>query len=570
MEENDNKLVCPKCGKEIPYFITTKQSRYAKCPVCGAQFSRKELEDKYGKPYVRVVPKHVYKMAGRVTLEELLDMINNRSSREEEDEEEEEEREEIKHEIERELRKRDEEYEGRFRASEVFQRPRDPCDILKEVLDMYDFIKEEFKKMMVRRCELMKQLHPLELYHFLKTMRSGVKTDMEAAFIAEDYAMALKAEEEKARSLGYTYVLPNISNLPPVKSSETPIIQRIMEIMKSSSPPRNPSPTIPQTQLQYQSQSQPPTPYSTSVQGQQTPPRPTYTREDLIARIRERLNRPSEPHQPSSNVVIDVGNIVRAVVEANKPSQELVAKLLDKLSSGDRDSKTLELLISLIIENQRMQTEGIKEAIKDALKGMAEQMAKVQEANAKTMELVTQLILKERESKPSVPPEIAQALAEFKAKTEFMEKLMKLQEQQYKNMLQIVLAEKNRKEQEIKSIIEAWQKERQELMARLSMMQAAPSDYKSDEAKILAQALNNLSLAARETFRPLVENLSRREPVKLIVDTLPKVVMMSSGYMPPPEMIEQSQQKKELKKPKKTKTSDEIIAELEKEGLVEE
>jgi len=100
------------------------------------------------------------------------------------------------------------EMEESMRDEGLFEAPKTPEKIVFEILSQYKHIKTEFIRAMVRRSKLKGGLTPDELKYFMLSMKSGVKSEAEAQFIAEEYKFALEREAKKAQKMGYPISYP--------------------------------------------------------------------------------------------------------------------------------------------------------------------------------------------------------------------------------------------------------------------------------------------------------------------------------------------------------------------------
>ena len=164
--EERQEYVCPVCGEPVPYFLTKRRSTYAKCPKCGKSFRRKE------------VPPESLKF-----IDELRPPAKPAAEEE-----------------------REEEEEG---GISLFERPKPPHKVLEEVLREFG-VNEKFIEIAVKRSRRIGGIHPTDLRNMLWAMRSlsGVRDRETAAYIADEYALALQAEQRKAQELGLNISYP--------------------------------------------------------------------------------------------------------------------------------------------------------------------------------------------------------------------------------------------------------------------------------------------------------------------------------------------------------------------------
>lgn len=166
-------FTCPKCGGEFDHVVRYGKSNFNFCPGCGATLSQRQLPEG-----IRIVRKP------KKTEE-----------------------------------KPRTEMPGEEEGISLFERPKSPHQILKEVLEEYG-VNPRFIEMVVKRSRNTGGIHPSDLQYLLRHMRiSGVKDDETAAWIAADYGDRLKAEQEKARRTGerifYPLTRPTITSPPP-------------------------------------------------------------------------------------------------------------------------------------------------------------------------------------------------------------------------------------------------------------------------------------------------------------------------------------------------------------------
>ena len=318
---------------------------------------------------------------------------------------------------------------------------------------------------MVRRCERKNGLHPLELLNYLMTMRSGVKNQGEAVFIAEEYADALRNEMEKARRMELPY--PTITADMSITYSgimSNPSVQRIIQKFPYGVyDEQRPATTTPQLP-------QPPRPYQ--------PP-----------------TAPQQPSQGGGESVL--ASIVAELVRNRGSDNQLILNLFQQIQQ-------------LHLQQQEMQMSQMREIIKE----LSEGMKSLGESFTKAISE-----LKETMSKPQPDPELIYKASKAEAKVEFYEKMLETE----------------------RKYVEKLEKHLDELAKR-------PSEgYESDTARLTAEALNRLTSLGDK----LIDVLDKRQPVKIILEGLPKVMEKL-----PPE--------------KETETSTEALEELEKLGLVEE
>ena len=223
---------CPHCKQWVDHFDWYGDIHSPMCPNC-KRLVRRELvppEAIVWKPAgSRSSRKKSKKKEEEEDRETVLEEIRKQLEEGEEEEEmstkKEEKRKSLPRKLEEEFAEESEELLSEEEG--LFEVPKPPERVLFEILSQYKHIKPEFIRAMVRRSKLKGGLTPDELKYFLVSMKSGVKSEAEASFIAEEYALALKSEAEKAKKQGYpiSYPLPNYMSpkpSPPPISTTSP------------------------------------------------------------------------------------------------------------------------------------------------------------------------------------------------------------------------------------------------------------------------------------------------------------------------------------------------------------
>jgi len=454
---------CPSCHSNVPFFIASnKRTPVVKCPNCGTIIKKPEVKD----AEVKVVPRPIYDKAGKVPLEDLLREIDEWEAREE-----------------AELMEESIPPKGstptRNIRDELFERPKEPCEVLHEILEAYGLSKT-FTEWMVRRCTRVGYLHPLELYHFMRTMRSGVKTEQEAAFIAEEYAQALAAEIQKAQRLNMTYPIPNLT-IPPTKLNVEPgIANKLIQIMP----------------IQSQNQTSMPYAYGQSLPSYQGRGQPNVTQPAPMSQF------PQQPISPRD--MIELFKVAQST--ATEQTKLMVQNLENKIDT------TIQQAMSPIAKALEMLSEALKQPKSS---GLDPEIVKV--------------LLQSKESS-------AKAEAEANYYKSMLEMVTKQHEEEKKILLK-ALEEREKK-------LEDLQKTMYEL---ISKMQKPVGEFKTDEAKLIANALNSLA----DVGNKVVDALVNRKPLETIMKTLPSLMTQQKVIQ-------------------KGKTEENIVKELEEAGLVEE
>ena len=505
---------CPACGRLVPFFLSTSpRSGWVKCPACGRSIAKRSVPEeaiiydrelttiarrRHGLEYF--VRKVVEKGYINKSPEEILEELREAEEGVQRPVKMEPRREEPRPvDVERGVGDRPavERQEKPIRMEKLFERPKTPCEVLQEVLEEFA-LRDEFKHAMIRRCERNNGMHPVELLHYLVSMKSGVKTQGEAQFIAEEYAAALRAEMEKARQLNMPYpTIPLTENVPVT----SPIASRLLQIV----PPQQYAPNQPQ--IPSRTSPTGPMGYSGYPQGQS----PTTTTTIV---------------QPPSQ---DVGGLLRGLAELLR---SIVPQQTQQTPQGDG------MVYNLIIETfksqqefQMKQMEMIAKSIEEGMKSLGEGVSKAFEQVAKTIE--------ELQKKKEADPELVYKAAKAEAEKEFYQKLLEMYKEEQKQLQQYV---------------ESLAKKIEEMSV---MSTQAVSEFRSDNAKLMAQALNQ----AAGAIVKLIDSLDKRQPVKLIIEALPYVTSLSSKT------------KKIPKKYRETETmtgEQEVLEELVEQGLVEE
>jgi len=453
---------CPSCHSNVPFFIASnKRTPVVKCPNCGTIIKKPEVRD----AEVKVVPRPIYDKAGKVPLEDLLREIDEWEVKEEAEV------------MEESIPPKNETPTKNIR-DELFEHPKEPCEVLHEILEAYGLSKT-FTEWMVRRCTRVGYLHPLELYHFMRTMRSGVKTEQEAAFIAEEYAQALAAEMQKAQKLNITYPIPNLT-IPPTKLNVEPgVANKLIQIMPVQQVQN-------QTAMSY-GYGQPQSNYQ--GRGQPNVTQPAY----------------QVPHQSiSPRDMIELFKVAQST--ATEQTKLMVQNLENKIDT------TIQQAMSPIARALEMLSEALKQPKSS---GLDPEIVKV--------------LLQSKESS-------AKAEAEANYYKSMLEMVTKQHEEEKKILLK-ALEEREKK-------LEDLQKTMYEL---ISKMQKPVGEFKTDEAKLIANALNSLA----DVGNKVVDALVNRKPLETIMKTLPSLMTQQ-------------------KITQKGKTEENIVKELEEAGLVEE
>ncbi len=457
MSEEGTTYECPSCHAQVPFFIASnKRTPVVKCPNCGTLIKKPEVRG----CEVKVVPRNIYDKAGKVPLEDLLREIEEYEAK-------------SQGVMEESIKPPEREPEGKSIRDELFERPKDPCQVLAEILEAYGLSKT-FTDWMIRRCERVGYLHPLELYHYMRTMRSGVKTEQEAAFIAEEYAQALQAEMQKAQRLNMNYPIPNLT-VPINKLNVEPTIANRLASM---------IPITPQQTTSY--------------------PSPTYYQR-------------APPQNPSAPQVYQVGSPIspRDMIELFKVAQE---------SSVNQTKALVDNLRTEL--NTQLTT--MSNTLSQALQQLADAIRSITSSRQADPELIKALV----EAKASA--------AKAEAQAEYHKNLIEIITKQYESDRKALIEAVKERDKEIEEL-------RKTITELLSKLQRPVGEYKTDEAKLIAEALNNVASVGHR----VVDALQSRKPLETLLQVLPSLIS--------------------TQKVKTTgKTEEDIVKELEKEGLVEE
>ena len=515
------KYYCPKGDHYTPFFVMAKPtSPVVRCPVCGATIGRKQVPEQS-----IIIDSEIHELIRRgadfksilllartkgyipdsVEDEDIMDMVKR------EEEMEESIREEKRPAPRQDSGEDTEERRDREGTplDKLFRRPKHPCEVLQEVLNEFK-LKSEFVTAMVRRCQRAGGLHPVELLHYLTTMKSGVKTQGEAQFIAEEYAAALREEMEKARQLNMPY--PSIGITEPAALQGTvasPGFQRLLQIL-----PPNGSTTPPS----YGSTSPSVSP------GFQTPgarPQPSRTPGQVANMQTQALD--------ITGIFQGIAALLNALNKTQPQQQQTEDKLMALMFQMLQ--KQQEQTMQLLIQQQRQQIEELAKQLGTGLQELGRSFAESIKELSKLVESTT----KQRQA----DPELLYKAAKAEAEKEYLEKLLKL------------------KEEETKKLTESLSELEKKIYEVIMTASKPAGEFQSDEAKLVATALQQATALGNK----LVDILDKRQPIKIIVEALP-TLMQAQGAGKVPEKYRSTE----------TKAGEaiEVIEELEKLGLVEE
>jgi hypothetical protein len=272
-----------------------------------------------------------------------------------------------------------EEEEERY-ASELFEEPKTPEQILEEVLRQHG-IKESFISYAVSRSQRLGGIHPQDLWTMLRDLDSGVKSEKQIRYIVDDYYAALQAEAMKAQQAGAPISYPISKPSPP-------------------SYPRYP----PQPYQPYQTQPyQPPSYYGTSYPTYQPatsyspyppqtytgmPPQ-TLTIEDVRRIIKEewREDRLDKLEKEMVALKKDIPQMIQEAMKQFAPSAVQVGITKEEIEQILKDREK-DIYIKHLEERNKMFEEKLKE-IMDKLKSTP-QVIKVGEYSRDEMKLLSE------------------------------------------------------------------------------------------------------------------------------------------------------------------------------------
>lgn len=426
LEDGTKEYKCPNCGEWVPHFVWFSNATAPMCPKCNKFVPRDQVPPE------------------AIVWQESKRETKKRASRRRKKKEEEEESPEIR---EKELKKiemelgaeEEEEYGG---EEGLFETPKPPERVLWEILSQYKHIRSEFIRAMVRRSKIKGGLTPDELKYFLLNMKSGVKSEAEASFIADEYAWALRNEAEKAQKTGYpmSYPLPNY--MAP-KSGGFVSSMGFGSRTSSYSPPY--SPPVPSTISRYQ---------------------PPSTTGDIDAKL-EALRQEFQ------------STIQQLFQEKErKKLEERLHEMEIKSREQYRD------ILEMIKEMQRQFQEAMKEMYNQFMQGLQQlsQQAQNPPPNVVTREELEKLQLQQLN-------QMLQQQLEF---------WKKLDEEKSKQIMELI--------KELKTWKEKSEKDKLELLKKIEELSRRepykPEGYKSDEIRLLAEGVHTLADVAKEK-RPI-------------------------------------------------------------------
>jgi len=505
-QKYDCKYECPVCGQKIPFFLQRKsRSPIVKCPVCGALIKKSDVP----REAILTAPT-AYDMIGKASIEEIIDQALKDQEATNDIEEEGHEEETVEQPVkpsptctDRTDRSAERKRKGVV-TENLFYQPKSPCDVLAEILDEFAFINEDFKTFILRRCERKGFLHPIELLTLLQRMKSGIRTKDEAGIIAEEYAVALQRELEKAQREGVTY--PFLSNIyiPENVPVTDPYVQRLLQIL----PPHL------QPESLRQDYGRTPQQHGGAFGYQPHGYIPSYSQ-----------HRSQQSSQP---VVVQTPNINLApIVEMVKATQETFMQQQNLMIQ--QQQQTTQLMMQMMQQQTQLLLQSLQQSLQNALQPIGEGMRALAEA-------IKEIKQQPQQGMPLNDKiiELIKESAESKAQVQFYQKVLEMKDKQVEDIKQIVADVMSRVEDLVKKTVSV-----------------PTGEFKSDEAKIIAQALTQVAQVGHR----VVDALDKRQPVKIIVEALP---YLTGAGKPKPKRYE------------KAETGTEIIKELEEAGLVEE
>jgi len=502
-QKYDCKYDCPVCGQKVPFFLQRKsRSPIAKCPVCGGMIKKSDLP----REAILTAPR-AYDMIGKASIEEIIDVaLKEQEMGSDNEDVDKNETQASTQQVRREepcptCAEAKKKRKG-IVTENLFYQPKSPCDVLAEILDEFAFINEDFKTFVLRRCERKGFLHPIELLTLLQRMKSGIRTKDEAGIIAEEYAVALQRELEKAQREGVTY--PFLANIyiPENVPVTDPYVQRLLQILPPHLQPEG-------LRQSYGAQQQ-----QTNYSYQPHSYTPTYQHHG-----RNQPNQPVVVQAPSLNLA--------PLVEMFKTTQETFMQQQNLMLQ--QQQQTTQLMMQMMQQQTQMLLQSLQQSLQNALqpigdgmKALAEAIKEIKQQSQQGMPLNDKII------------ELIKESAESKAQIQFYQKILEMKDKQVEDIKQIVADVMSRVEELVKKTVSV-----------------PTGEFKSDEAKLIAQALTQVAQVGHR----VVDALDKRQPVKIIVEALP---YLTGAGKPKPKRYE------------KAETGAEIIKELEEAGLVEE
>ena len=387
-----------------------------------------------------------------------------------------------------------------------FKTPKKPAAVLADVLNEFN-CDESFIKMMVRRCMRMDGLHPTDLRNYLKAMKSGAKNDSEADYIADEYAYALREEEEKARMMGE--MIQGYS--PPIHSKKSPYKSSIPHGIDNPGPKRYHRPGhYPQPdQIEYDEDDyydDPPKRRNPRYRGDDyyrgTPGGQHREYNPEIERLQQKVDMLTERLQRNDVHPDDIRFLVsEAIMESQQKPKTLdpedIHKMIqDSLSEVQKQSRLdkLEEKIQKQQEQMQLQNQEFQKALADSINGMKE------------------LILQSQRPPDNVVTREELEKQRQNERIEMMERIMEIQKEQ--TTRQIAEMEKDRER-----LIEQIELERE----RSKPLPSSDTKWDTDSAKITADTISHLAKIV-EKKSPIKEIVAGTQKLMESSKEAPKVI----------------------------------------------
>lgn len=274
---------------------------------------------------------------------------------------------------------------------------RSPTDILKDILTEVD-VPQNVVTFLCRVSDAVGGIHPIDLYHRLRSMKTGLKSDAEVLDVCNLYALELEKERQKASELGKPF--PFTRPLQPITSPPFPAygISPATPSPPISFPTPQP-PSIPPPSAGYTP------PYASSYVPPPQPPSPpaTLTEEKISALISEHISKALAEKRTTD----EIAELRKKVTEdIPRMVDEKITKTLETLSSTLKEK--IEEIKSLIPSQSPKLSEEVTSKDLELLKASIEKTLteKVAEAEKKVWEeRLSRLEAKiEEKSRPITPP----------------------------------------------------------------------------------------------------------------------------------------------------------------------
>jgi len=374
--------------------------------------------------------------------------------------------------VEEEASKEMEEYQ---RSDSLFETPKPPARVVFEVLSAYKHINPEFIRAMVRRAQRKGTLSPDELKFFLMSMKSGVKGEVEAQFIADEYAYALEQEAEKARKLGYPYPYSHTFGSRPY--------------------PQKPSTYTYPSSGYYGSQ----TYYQSDNYTYPTYNYPTYRSQ-------------SQAQQPQQGVSRE--ELMRMMEEMRRETQQMMQQMMQQLIERKKREELEDKLHQLEMKQLEMQQQMV-----NMIKTMKDEF----------MQMMGQIVQQAQQPPPGV-------VTRDELEKMFLDKYTQLLEKQleYKDRVTEQWREQVGKlMEEIKELRQEQEKQKLELLKQLEEVKKKepivykPEGYKEDAFRLLAESVHHLADVIKE-----------RKPVETAIKAMAPAVTGQPVQPPKPQLKE--------------------------------